>query len=263
MLKILNLFSAAEYLGFPPEYPASVPPSSPALHENRDPVSDNCCSLQSPTTTACLPVNTASHIHPSQAGKLLHSTTSASQPHASLATGFCTDMSVCRHTCRHACFPDCTGDVQTPCLYTQTRKHMKALKLKGTAVKHVQTTQVCVEVTVGAELAPLRYDETLGCGHDVCRSTETGICGCLRLGSQGPRLSVQVWVEACGTTGESGHALRLWMHSLPMCRDFSAKQGCTNVRQHTSQAQLWCTEKPFSTCAAGARCPSCISEHAP
>lgn len=96
----MNLFSTAGYIGFLPEYPASVPPSFPALHENRDPAGDNCCSLQSPTTTACLPVNTTSHIHPSQAGKLHHSTTTASQPRASLDTGVCTDMPVCLHTHR-------------------------------------------------------------------------------------------------------------------------------------------------------------------
>lgn len=149
MLKILNLFSAAGYIGFLPENPTSVPPSYPALHENRHPVGDNCCSLQSPTTSACLPVNTASHIHPSQAGKQHHSTTSASQPRASLDTGVCADMSVCLHTRdtqRHACSPDCTGDVQTPCLCTQTCRHMKALELKGTAVKRAQTC-VCMCVT--------------------------------------------------------------------------------------------------------------------
>ena len=93
---------------------------------------------------------------------------------------------------------------------------MKVLELKGTAVKRAQTCmhvcdhiQVCVEVTVGAALAPSGYDKTLGCGHNLCRSTETGICECLRLGFQVPRLSVQVWVEACGTAGECGHALKL------------------------------------------------------
>lgn len=50
--------------------------------------------------------------------------------------------------------------------------------------------QVCVEMTVGADLAPSGYDKTLGCGHILSRSTETGICGCLRLGSQVTRLSV-------------------------------------------------------------------------
>lgn len=111
--------------------------------------------------------------------------------------------------------------------------------------------QVCVEVTASADLAPLGYDDTLGCGHNLCRSTETGICGCLRLASQVPRLSIQVWVEACGTTGEPGHALKLWMHRVYMCWDFSTEQGCANVRQHTSQAQLWCMDKLFSTCAGG------------
>lgn len=197
MLKILNIFSAAGYIGFLPENPASVPPSSPALHENRDPDGDNCCSLQSPTTTACLPVNTASHIHPSQAGKLHHSTASASQPHASLDTRVCTDTSVCLHTHTDVCSPDCTEDVRTPCVCTQTCRHMKALELKGTAVEHAQMCvhvcdhiQVRVEVMVGADLAPLGYEKTPGCGHILSRSTETGICGCPRLGSQVPQLSV-------------------------------------------------------------------------
>lgn len=127
--------------GFLPEYPASVPPSSPALHENGDPAGDNCCSLQSPTTTACLPVNTASHIHPSQPGKLHHGTASACQPRAWPDTGAGAGMAVCLHTDtdrqtdRQACSPGCTEGVGTPCLCTQTHRHGRAL---GAATEHAQ-----------------------------------------------------------------------------------------------------------------------------
>lgn len=78
-----------------------------------------------------------------------------------------------RQTHRHTCSPDCTEDVRTflP-VHTDTQTHESAgaqgysCEMCTNVGVHVcDHIRVCVGVTVGADLAPSGYDETLGCGH--------------------------------------------------------------------------------------------------
>lgn len=147
---------------------------------------------------------------------------------------------------------------------------MKALELKGTAVKHAQMCvhvcdciQVCVKVTVSEDLAPLGYDDTLGCGHNLCRSTETGICGCLSLAFQVPRLSIQVvgggmwdhWgVWACVKAPDAQVVYVLgFLNRTGMCKCETAHfPGPALVHGQTVQHLCW-----------GQKCLSCVPERAP